>query len=349
MQHAIQRRKKRVRLGLYAPILGLLVLAIGWSVFWYVAASVTGREIGAWIKREADDGRNWTCPERSVGGYPFRIEISCKKPSFAGPAAGIPVTGGLGGIQLTAQLYNPKLVTGEVEGPFEFTSAEDGSRLSVNWKRLQISIHGGPDALERLSVVADGLDYGGNLATARPFNGHADNLQVQVRRDATTDGAYDFAVVSTGTASADLDDVTGTPVPATLQFAGTLTQAAAIGAGTIKQRVEQWRMAGGRITFASASLVKGGLSVQGSGALRLDETHRPDGRFDLKATGLEPVLQRYGLSTQLLDIGSLIGGLLGGRPAQPLAARQMQLALTFERGRLGLGPIKGLIPLPALY
>jgi hypothetical protein len=349
MQHATQRRKKRAGLGFYAPLVGLLVLAIGWSVFWYVAASVTGREIGAWIKHEADDGRIWTCPERSVGGYPLRIEISCASPSFAGPAAGIPITGKLGGIHLTAQLHDPKLVTGEVAAPFEFTSAEDGSRLSVNWKHLQISIHGGPDALEHLSLVADGIDYSGSLAIARPFNGRADNLQVQVRREATTDRAYDFAVVSAGTASADLDDATGTTAPATFQFDGTLTQAAAIGAGTIKQRVEQWRMAGGRVTFASASLVKGGLIIQGSGALRLDETHRPDGRFDLKATGLEQVLQRYGLSTQVLDIGSLIGGLLGGRPAQPRTARETQLSLTFERGRLGLGPIKGLIPLPALY
>ena len=78
------------------PVFALLVLAAGWSIFWYISVTITGREIGEWIKREAEGGRIWTCPDRSVGGYPFRIEITCNEPSFSGPAAGIPITGAPG-------------------------------------------------------------------------------------------------------------------------------------------------------------------------------------------------------------------------------------------------------------
>jgi hypothetical protein len=348
MSEPSQPRKTYSRIGLYVPAFALLVLAIGWSLFWYVSATITGRETGEWIKREAEDGRNWTCPERSVGGYPFRVEITCKNPSFSGPAAGIPVTGKLGGIHLVAQIYDPKLILGEAEGPFDFTLTQDGSRLAGNWKLLQISIRGAPDALQRASIVADHMELTGSLANGRAFSSRADNLQVHLRRGAAEQRAYDFAITSTNTASADLDNATGINAPATLQFSGTVTQAETIGAGTIPQMLERWRTAGGSLVLESAALAKGTLNAQGTGTLHIDGAHRLEGRIDLTASGLAPVLQRYGIAPQVLDIGGLIGGLLSGRaPVQNTG--QIRVALTFDQGRLGLGPVKGLALLPPLY
>jgi hypothetical protein len=348
MSDSHQPRKRYSRVGLYVPAFALLVLAIGWSIFWYVSATITGRQIGEWTKREAEDGRDWTCPDRSVGGYPFRIEITCKNPSFSGPAAGIPVLGKLGGIHLVAQIYDPKLIVGEADGPFDFTLTQDGSRVAGNWKLLQISVRGGPDALQRASLVADNIELTGSVANGRAFSAGADNLQVHLRRGAQAQRAYDFALTSTNTASADLDNATGISVPATLQFAGTVTQAETIGGGTIPQLLERWRMAGGSLVLDSAALVKGSLNAQGTGTLHIDNTHRLDGRIDVTASGLAPVLQRYGIAPQVLDIGGLIGGLLTGRaPAQNTG--QIRVALTFDHGRLGLGPVKGLALLPPLY
>jgi hypothetical protein len=339
--------KRYSRAGLYVPLFALIVLAIGWSIFWYVSATITGREIGAWIQREAEDGRNWTCPERSVGGYPFRIEITCKNPSFAGPAAGIAITGKLGGMHLVAQIYNPKLIVGEADSPLELTLPQESSHTHVNWKLLQISVRGGPDALQRASLVADNIEFN-VVANGRTFGGRADNLQVHLRQGAQEQHAYDFAVTSTNTISADLDNATGINAPATLQAYGTVTQANAIGGGTIPQLLERWRSAGGSLVLDNAALVKGSLNAQGKGTLQIDSAHRLDGRVDLTASGLAPVLQRYGIAPQLLDVGSLIGGLLTGR-APPPGSGQLRLALTFDRGQLGLGPIRGLALLPPLY
>jgi hypothetical protein len=343
-----QAPKRYSRVGLYVPLFAVLVLAIGWSIFWYISATITGREIGVWIKREAEDGRIWTCPERSVGGYPFRIEITCNNPSFSGPAAGIPVAGKLAGIHLVAQIYNPKLILGEADGPFELTLPQDGSQTSVNWKLLQISMRGGPDALQRGSLVAEQIEFKAGVANGRAFSARADNLQIHLRRGAEEQHAYDFAITSANTASSDLDDATGIKAPATLQLSGTVTQAESIGGGTIPQMLERWRTAGGSLVLDNAVLVKGSLNAQGTGTLHIDGTHRLDGRIDLTAAGLAPVLQRYGIAPQLLDIGGLIGGLLSGR-APPPGSGQLRLALTFDHGQLGLGPIRGLALLPPLY
>jgi hypothetical protein len=348
MTDASRPPKRYSRVGLYVPIFAVITLAIGWSIFWYISATITGREIGAWIKREAEDGRNWTCPERSVGGYPFRIEITCNNPSFTGPAAGIPVAGKLGGIHLVAQIYNPKLIVGEADGPFELTLPQEGSQTNVNWKLLQISVRGGPDALQRASLVADEIAFNVAVANGRTFSGRADNLQVHLRRGAEEQHAYDFAITATNTASPDLDNTTGINAPATLQAHGTVTQADSIGAGTIPQLLERWRTAGGSLVLNNAAIIKGRLNAQGIGTLRIDGTHRLDGRIDITASGLAPVLQRYGIAPQVLDIGGLIGGLLTGRAPAP-GTGQLHLALTFDSGQLGLGPIRGLALLPPLY
>ncbi|MBV9064319.1 MAG: DUF2125 domain-containing protein [Methylobacteriaceae bacterium] len=340
--------KRYSRVGLYVPIFALIALAIGWSIFWYVSATITGREIGAWIKREADDGRIWTCPERSVGGYPFRIEISCKTPSFSGPAAGIPVTGALAGIHLVAQLYNPKLIIGEAEGPFDFALPQDGSRTLVNWKLLQISVRGEPDTLQRGSLAADQLDVKVTLPNGSNFNGRADSFQIHVRQGNQDQHAYDFAWSAGNAVSSDLDNATGISAPATLQASGTVAQANAIAGATIPQMLDRWREAGGTLALANATLVQGRLNAQATGTLRLDAAHRVDGRLDLTASGLAPVLQRYGIAPQLLDIGGLIGGLLSGRPPTQ-GSGQIRVPLTFERGQLGLGPVRGIALLPPLY
>jgi len=133
-----------------------------------------------------------------------------------------------------------------------------------------------------------------------------------------------------------------------LQLIGTLTQAEAIGGGTIPQLLERWRTAGGSLVLQNAALLQGSLNAQGTGTLHIDRTHRLEGRIDLTASGLAPVLQRYGIAPQLLDIGGLIGGLLTGR-APAHGPGQIRLPIVFDRGQLGLGPLRGVAQLAPLY
>ena len=55
----------------------LLVAAVVWSAFWFYAASQVGIRADAWAAQEAKAGRVYACGQRSVAGYPFRLEVSC--------------------------------------------------------------------------------------------------------------------------------------------------------------------------------------------------------------------------------------------------------------------------------
>ncbi|NKQ99579.1 DUF2125 domain-containing protein, partial len=70
------------------------------------------------------------------------------------------------------------------------------------------------------------------------------------------------------------------------------------------------------------SLAKGPQRVQAKGIMALDAAHRPAGRLDLRAAGLDALVgsivgQRFG-SEQGALVGQLVGGLLGlSRRQQP--------------------------------
>ena len=66
----------------------LLLAAIGWTAAWFYASGRVSGEIDAWIAREATQGRNWSCADRSIGGFPFRFELVCTEPTltFSGPS-----------------------------------------------------------------------------------------------------------------------------------------------------------------------------------------------------------------------------------------------------------------------
>ena len=58
-------------MGLYAPYGVLLLLAVAWTIGWFYMRHRVTAGLDAWLASEARRGREWTCPDRAVGGYPF--------------------------------------------------------------------------------------------------------------------------------------------------------------------------------------------------------------------------------------------------------------------------------------
>ena len=118
--------RRRPLWGLFAAPLLLLIVAIAWSAFWFYAASQVDVRADAWRAREAKSGRIYDCANRSVSGFPFRLEIRCSDPSVklisqsAGQLASqAPVTAKLGEILVVAQVYEPEHLIAE------FTARDD--------------------------------------------------------------------------------------------------------------------------------------------------------------------------------------------------------------------------------
>ena len=137
------------RLGLFLPYILLALVAIGWSAGWFWIRARAASEIDGWIAREAAAGRTWTCADRSLGGYPFRIELRCSAVTLERADGRFR----LGPSTAVAQVYQPRLVVFESAGPFH---VEQGDLIGdASWKGLQGSFHGAAEGFTRASLVVD--------------------------------------------------------------------------------------------------------------------------------------------------------------------------------------------------
>ena len=116
-QAAPEGNVRRSRFWLYTPFVLLLLLAVAWSVAWFVIRSRTAEALDGWVAAEARAGREWTCGNRTIVGYPFRIEIVCDTLDLKRGA----VTAAFGRTEAVAQVYQPRRVILEVAGPLRVT------------------------------------------------------------------------------------------------------------------------------------------------------------------------------------------------------------------------------------
>ena len=338
--------RRRSRLWLFAPPVLLALVFAAWTAAWFVIRSRTAEGLDAWIANEGVAGRRWECPDRSIGGFPFRIEVSCARLALQAPEG----TLAAGRLRTVTQVYQPRHTILELDGPLR--AAGGGIAAEGTWDSLRGSVHSAPHGFERVSLAADGprlrvsgLPAGDAALSARHVEAHA-------RPDSGSD-AVEAAARIEGAAVPALDLLVGGAEPLDVEFQARVTQARPLPRPS-RQDVERWREAGGRIGLTSLAMAKGARRLEAKGELGLDELRRPVGRLDVAAAGLSDLVAALvggrlpGAAGGALGgtAGSVLGGLLGGPRRQPAAGAQAGgTALSplptvrFENGRIHVGPL----------
>jgi hypothetical protein len=337
-QGATQPPSARPRLWLYLPYAVVALLVVGWAGFWFTVKSRVAATLDQAIVREAAAGRNWSCANRSIAGFPFRIEVKCSTLSLAregDPSAPALV---MGPVLAVAQIYSPGHIIAESTGPFTATWA-NGRKASLVWDAAQVSLKQASGQLERLSLTSDkpvltlsGFENGDGTSRAQRFESH---VRPSPRR--AGDAALDLALSFRALEMPALDQLFSSLQPAELKFETSISQSPALAGGVTPVTVEAWRLAGGILDLGLISLTKGTASFEGQGRFEIDEFRRIKGRLDGAQSGID-TLGGVRVSA-MLDAGALLSGrpaaqAQGGRnlkPLPPLEARD---------GRLYLGPLR---------
>jgi hypothetical protein len=326
---------RRSRFWLYTPFLLLLLAAIAWSAAWFVIRNRAGEALDAWLQAEARGGRQWTCQDRRIGGYPFRIEIACNALDLKQGA----VTASFGRVEAVAQIYQPRRVIAEIEGPLRAT---DGRvNLQGQWDLLQASIHLRPGGLQRASVAARAprVTLAGLTPNEIATSGQSLELHLRPNPSRAAERAYDGAFSIRQARVPALDNLVGGAEPTDLDGDLTLTQAEGFRGRPAAVELERWRTAGGQIDILMLSVAKGPRRMEAKGNLRLDEAHRPVGQLNAAAAGLDGLI---GNVTGNRTGGALLGALLGQGSRAPAEGAKPQLTplppLRLEGGFLSLGP-----------
>ncbi|MBO1907115.1 DUF2125 domain-containing protein [Microvirga sp. 3-52] len=328
---------RRSRFWLYTPFVLLLLLAIAWSIAWFVIRSRTTEALDGWIAAEARSGRQWTCGDRTIVGYPFRIEVICNTLDLKRGA----VSASFGRTEAVAQVYQPRRIITEVAGPLRVT---DGTvTVDGGWDLLQASIHVSQSGLQRLSLAADAPKVTITGLGGGEIFGSGKHLELHVRPNPSrrAELAGDVAASVTEARIPILDALVGGAEPTNLNMDVTVTQADGFKGGTIAEELELWRKANGKLEILMLSAAKGPRQIETKGELRIDDQHRPAGQLTIAAAGLDGLL---GNLTGGRVGGNLLGMLLGQGPrsnaAQPNAKPQLAFLppLRLENGFLAMGP-----------
>ncbi|MFM9973926.1 MAG: DUF2125 domain-containing protein [Beijerinckiaceae bacterium] len=339
---------KKSRLGLYLPIAGLLIIALGWSGLWLFGRQRVGQELDNFFAREAGIGRQWSCPDQSISGYPFRIEIRCKEPTFrTDPRSRDTIRGSLGALTIvatTAGAFDMAHIIGEFEGPL-VVSEEGFGKSTTTWKSARASFRGHANRLERVSLEIESPASTLEVNGETQFRTNAERLDLHVRspEDSGQAGSYDIALGLVKAVVPALDALAGDTAPVDLELNARLLNLSSIDRRNWRQSLENWHQNGGAMRVEQFKLMKGAPRLEAKGDLKLDELRRVNGRLDASFVNADTLLGRFGVG-----IGGgggaagILGALLGGNRAQntPRPERVIRLPLVFDQGRVSVGPFR---------
>lgn len=340
MADALPDGARRSRFWLFAPFVLLLLAAIGWTVAWFVIRDRAAQRLDAVLAREAAAGRQWTCSDRVLGGFPFRIEVAC---STLGLQRGA-TRASFGRTVAVAQVYQPRMIIAEVTGPLHVESGE--ARVDAQWRLLQASVHLTRGGFQRTSLIADGASVRAAGLLAADAVAAAERLEVHVRPDPArfgTEAAYGVALSAAKAAVPGLNELVGGDELLDFGADAVLTRVEAFRGGPPAEQVERWRQQAGSLELTRVTLAKGARRLEAKGSLGIDDLHRATGRLELAAAGLEDVVARITGVRIGGTGGALLGTLLGGQTRNRPGGGEQKLAqlptVRLENGRVLLGPL----------
>lgn len=340
---------RRRRPWMVAPLALVLLLAVGWSAVWFYAAHRAEGAVAAWLTREAAAGRVHTCGTRTVGGYPFRIEMRCEDPRAEVHGFGRPLTLRAASLQAVAQVYEPDLVIAELAGPLTVASNDGALAYTLNWSLLQASLRGFPLAFQRASLVIDGLVVQRAGAAEDALLGAARHVELHARqRPGTAELVFDIAARAQAARLSAVRRLAEQPIDASVEAA--VEGVKDLAPKPFETRLREWQANGGRLAITRARVQTGNVIAAAAGEVRLTAQARLDGGLQVTLAGLEDVATRLlGEGGGARNQASLLAGLamLAG-PAEVEGRRAVKLPLRLKDGALFLGPLP-IAQTPALY
>lgn len=375
-QSSLQPRRRTGRR--VTTVLFILFVAVaGWAWLWKYAAGRAETAVVGWRAREAKAGRVYACGTQSVGGFPFRIEVTCDKASALLRSKTRPLVEiKMPSVLVGADLFQPDTLTSRFIGPLTIGPPGKPPTVSVNWTFGQSTLRGTPSVPERVTVEFERPTVerivGGkheSLLSARRIS-----LDGSIASGSTTNHPVIEVTLKAERASAPGLHRAAAP-PINMSITARLRGLADFSPKPWSERFRQIQAAGGGVDVTQARVNQGETLAVGQGSLSIDPNGQLAGELSVTVARLGPFLDAIGagkavaqspnmdkfagmldrLSPGLGDVARRQAGTnlgLGismlGKPATLNGRRAVTLPLRFADGTAYLGPIP-LGPTPALF
>jgi hypothetical protein len=302
---------RRRRWPLFLPFALVVLLAAGWTGFWFYAAARAEAEIAGFRERERQAGRLQDCASQAIGGYPFRIEVRCGGATFE--LKGTPTLElKLPFVLAAVQVYDPKLLISEFTAPLDISEPGRPPAYVVNWSLGQASVRGLPSQVERASLALDAPSVRDTGAAGNDPVFRAQHLELHGREAAgsTPDNPLIETVLRVDAAVADkLHPLAAKPIDA--EVATVLRGVTDISPKPWPVRFKEWQARDGQIEIVKARLQQEDVIAVGAGMLKLTPRGGLDGNLQVTVVGIEKVLKMFDIERFMSEgqIGATISAL----------------------------------------
>ena len=330
-------RSARLRKRRYIGTLILfLALVGGWSYLWYYATGKAEVAIDGWRAREAKAGRIYTCGSQSIGGYPFRIEVTCDQAAAVFRSNQPPVEIKTSSILVAAELYQPTLLISDFYGPLTIADLGHAPNIIVNWKLAQSSLRGTPSAPERISLVFD-------QPVVERINGNnrqsvlkAQHIEVHGRLaggSVTNKPIIETVLRLRAAAAPELHPAAAMPIDADITT--LLRGLNDFSPKPWSARFRELQAVDGRVDITQARVQQGDTIAVGDGTLSLNTSGRLQGQLRVTVANIEPFLAAVGTPQVVQnspDMDRLSGALDRLLPGLGNVARQQATSSNLSLG-----------------
>lgn len=192
------KQKKGTKRVLWGIALLLVLIAAGWSGFWYYGYTTTKTLVDRFIAREVNGQKILTCQDRTLGGYPVRLALDCSSYALVDPASGWQVSGGP--LQVYWQIHEPGQASIKTHAPMHITQPAFGQSYDITGSLIQSSVLlTPPNGVRAISFKAeDATLAANNAALGQPVGTiKADSLEFNASPRQQTAGDLDLTFKAT--------------------------------------------------------------------------------------------------------------------------------------------------------
>jgi hypothetical protein len=339
--HAPPRKHRRI--GLWAPFVLLLILALAWSGVWLWAKGEAQRRMDAGVEQLTAAGYRIAWQERSIGGYPFRMTLNLKGAQVREPS-GWALTAPR--VEAEAYVFSP--TNWIIAAPQGLTFVRPlGGPVQVNGRMIRMS-------LSRLTQTPPSVSFQGLDLTFQPAQGAqpfalsaAQKVEFHLRAGPDDQGGV-YARVDKGKArlSGLFARIAGDR-PIDMSWNSTLSHMSAFRGEDWPSAVRNWVAAGGRMSVRDGGITAGeALIAATGGTLGVGRDGRLQGVLEVTLRQAPRALGAMGETGVIPpERASAAAAVAAARQGTSDAARA---TLNFQAGMTTLGPI-AIGPAPKVY
>jgi len=353
------RPRKKPAWQIVAPLILVVVLAVGWSIYWLVASTKAKEVLDQVLAQQKAKGLTVTCGDRQIVGYPFKFLLICDKLKIVRETTTRQTSLTAARLSVVVMAYNFNHIIGEVSGPFEITTGRKRSPGATvvevrklfygTAKTVKSSLILENRVLKESIVIVRGLsgtlvDYS-NKSGPQNIATDLKEAIVRIRSAGDTskpDGDYEMASVIKDLflvgGSANIQSDKGARLD-DFKVRMTLTNAPYRLTGKPLDWLRIWKANDGEARIAELSATSGPVKIKGSGKFNLDDLGRAQGVLNTKMTGLDSFVKELvsggRIRKQDAELGLAAINLLGNA-----GGGGVKIALRAQKGNVYFGPFQ---------